>query len=116
MSKLAEQRYCQDDHIRRVKLMFADMLFGQLWQSAYGDKAIGVLAAHLNVDTEDVQKWLKAEALPCFELFDRLLFIIKGVDYEVDRTSGFHHIYELIRDIERAKILCNIELTQPKSR
>ena len=115
MIRIDKVRESQEDRIQRYMPMFADLLYGELLRMPFNDNVFDELAAHLNVDTEDVQKWLKAEALPCFELFDRMLSIFGGVDCEVDRKSGFYHIHELIKDIERAKILCNIELTQPKS-
>ena len=115
MSKLAEQKVYQDDFIRRVRLMFADTLFGQLRQTVFGENAVDVLAAHLNVETEDVNKWLRAEALPSQELMRRMMVIFKGSNRLNDHSDCMTSIVELAEEAERAKILRNIEITQSKS-
>ena len=115
MTKLFEQKVYQDDYIRRIRLMFADTLFGQLRQTVFGDKAVDVLAAHLNIEAEDVNKWLKAEALPSQELLRRMMVIFKGSNVLRDHSDCMEQIVNLVDEAERAKILRNIEITQPKS-
>ena len=95
--------------------MFADTLFGQLRQTVFGDRAVDVLAAHLNVEADDVNKWLRAEALPSQELLRRMMVIFKGSNSLNDHSECMAHIAELVEEAERAKILRNIEITQPKS-
>ena len=66
MSKLTEKKVYQDDHDRRFAQAVADVVFGMLCVSRYikfEDNAEDVLAAHMNINVEDVHKWFRGEAL-----------------------------------------------------
>ena len=119
MSNLSLSRVYQEDKIRRIKLMFADTLFGQLRQTVFGDKAVDVLADHLGIAAEDVRKWLKAEALPNQAMLRRIMVIFKGTNivgnHANDHSECMGHVIDLVEEAERSKILREIEITHPKS-